>query len=296
MSTDQEQAKAPESEDSQEAMPFTAHLEELRNRIVRCLIASFVGFLACYGFAKELFDILMRPLVAVMPPDSALIYTGLPEGFFTYIKVAFLAGIFLASPYIFFQLWRFIAPGLYSEERRYLVPVAFFSALFFVSGAMFGYFVVFPFGFEFFMGFATDMIRPMPSLKEYFSFSVKLLFAFGLVFELPLFIFFLARMGMVTSAGLRKKQKYAILVSFIVSAILTPPDMVSQVFMAGPLIILYEASIWVAYYLGKERIERRKKQAEERAAAKLAAREAKAAAKAAKVAAKKSKKSPEKKT
>jgi sec-independent protein translocase protein TatC len=255
-----------EAKRQQATMPFTSHLEELRSRLVRCVVAAFIGFLACYGFAQELFGLLMSPLVAVMPPESALIYTGLPEGFFTYIKVAFLAGIFVVSPYIFYQLWMFIAPGLYSEERRYMLPVAFFSALFFVSGALFGYFIVFPLGFEFFMGFATDMIRPMPSLKEYFSFSVKLLFAFGLVFELPLFIFFLARMGIVTSAGLRKKQKYMILLSFVVSAILTPPDMVSQVFMAGPLIFLYEVGIWVAYLMGKERIERREKKAAARAA------------------------------
>jgi sec-independent protein translocase protein TatC len=236
----------------EEEMTFTSHLEELRNRLVKCIIAAIIGFLACYGFAEQLFDLLMAPLVQVLPPGGSLIYTGLPEGFFTYLKVAFLAGLFVASPYIFYQIWAFIAPGLYESERKYMLPVAFFSALFFVCGAVFGYTVVFPFGFDFFMGFATDAIQPMPSLKEYFSFSTKLLIAFGLVFELPLFIFFLARMGLVTARGLRRKQKYAILCSFVVSAILTPPDIISQIFMSGPLIVLYEAGIWVAHFFGKK--------------------------------------------
>jgi sec-independent protein translocase protein TatC len=236
----------------EEDLTFTGHLEELRSSLVKCIIAGIIGFLACYGFAEQLFDLLMAPLVQVLPPGGSLIYTGLPEGFFTYLKVAMLGGLFVASPYIFYQIWSFIAPGLYESERKYMLPVAFFSALFFVSGAAFGYLVVFPFGFDFFMGFATDAIQPMPSLKEYFSFSTKLLIAFGLVFELPLFIFFLARMGLVTPKGLRSKQKYAILCSFVISAILTPPDIISQVFMSGPLIVLYEVGIWVAHFFGKK--------------------------------------------
>lgn len=239
----------------EEEMTFTSHLEELRSRLVKCVIAAIIGFLACYGFAEQLFDLLMAPLVHVLPPGGSLIYTGLPEGFFTYLKVAFLAGLFVVSPYVFFQIWAFIAPGLYESERKYMIPVALFSAMFFVCGAVFGYAVVFPFGFDFFMGFASEAITPMPSLKEYFSFSTKLLFAFGLVFELPLFIFFLARMGLVTARGLRSKQKYAILASFVVSAVLTPPDIISQVFMAGPLIVLYEIGIWVAQAFGKKKAD-----------------------------------------
>ncbi len=233
-------------------MSFLDHLSELRKRLTYSCIAIGIGFLACYGFSKQLFELLMRPLIAVFPPDSKLIFTALPEAFFTYIKVALVAGVLITSPYLFYQIWCFIAPGLYAEERKHLLPVAFFSGFFFVLGASFGYYVVFPFAFEFFMSFATETIQPMPSLSEYLSFSLKLLFAFGLVFELPLFIFFLARLGLVTAAKLRKIRKYAILCSFIIAAILTPPDVISQTLMAGPLLILFELSIWVAHFFGKK--------------------------------------------
>lgn len=244
---------SPDAAAAGEEMTFTGHLDELRKRLLRCVIASVIGFLGCYAFAERLFNLLMAPLIKVLPPQSTLIFTSLPEAFFTYLKVAFVAGIFAVSPYIFYQIWKFVAPGLYDSERGYFVPMAFFSALFFVSGALFGYYVVFPFGFQFFMGFATDLIRPMPTLKEYLGFSLKLLIAFGVIFELPLFIFFLARLGIVTSAGLRKKRKYAVLGAFIVSAVLTPPDVVSQTLMAAPLVVLYEIGIWVAHFFGKKK-------------------------------------------
>lgn len=237
-------------------MPFTAHLEELRIRLAKALIAALIGFLCCYGFSEQLFQLLVQPLVAVLPKGNTLIFTGLPEGFFTHLKVAFLAGIFVVSPYIFYQLWQFISPGLYAEEKKYMLPLAFLSAVFFLGGALFGYLVVFPFGFQFFIGFASDVIQPMPSLREYFSFSTKLLFAFGLIFELPLVIFFLARMGLVSSVKLKKFRKYFVLTAFVVAAILTPPDVVSQVLMALPLIVLYEIGIIVAKIFGKN--ERKK--------------------------------------
>ena len=234
-------------------MTFTEHLNELRIRLVRCIIGAFVGFLICYGFAEQLFELLMKPLMdLLLPTGGALIYTGLPEAFFTHMKVAAIAGLFVASPYIFYQLWMFIAPGLYEGERKYMIPIAFFSALCFVLGALFGYFIVFPYGFQFFLGYATDFIKPMPSVKEYFSFSTSMLFAFGFIFELPLFMFFLSVMGIVTHKTLRKYRKFAILGNFVVAAILTPPDVVSQCLMAAPLCVLYEIGIWVAYIFGKK--------------------------------------------
>ena len=239
------------TQDAQE-MTFTDHLEELRVRLTRSLLAALVGFLCCYGFFEYLFGLLMQSLVQVLPSGSTLIFTSLPEGFFTYIKVAFLAGLFLVSPYVFYQIWGFIAPGLYAEEKKYMLLLAILSAFFFIGGALFGYFVVFPFGFQFFIGFATDVIQPMPTLREYFAFSTKLLFAFGLIFELPLFIFFLARMGLVTAEKLRAVRKYFVFTAFIVAAILTPPDVVSQVLMAVPLIFLYELGILVARIFGKD--------------------------------------------
>lgn len=193
-------------------------------------------------------------------------YTYPAEAFFSHIKISIVAGLFLVSPYVFAQIWGFIAPGLYAHERKWMIPMAIISALFFTAGAMFGYFVVFPYGFEFFASFSTDGIQFTPKLNEYLSFCLKLLFAFGFVFELPLFIFFLARMGMVSSSGLRKKRKYAILIGFVMAAILTPPDPFTQCLMAGPLIILYEVGIWVAYFFGKKEKRHLERQAEEEAA------------------------------
>ncbi|MCD6138796.1 MAG: twin-arginine translocase subunit TatC [Deltaproteobacteria bacterium] len=236
----------------EEKLPFTAHLEELRKRLIICFSAIGVGFVVCYVFSKKLFELLMLPLLKAMPPEEKLIYTGLPEAFFTYLKVAFFAGILLAIPVIMYQLWMFIAPGLYDKEKRLALPVVFLSSLFFVGGALFGYFVVFPFGFKFFMGFSSEYIRPLPSMKEYLSFSVKLLFAFGVVFELPLFVTFLAKLGIVNVSFLRAKRKYAILLFFVFAAILTPPDVITQVMMAGPLILLYEVSIFGAKIFGKK--------------------------------------------
>jgi sec-independent protein translocase protein TatC len=158
----------------------------------------------------------------------------------------------LASPVIIYQFWMFIAPGLYDREKKLLVPIVFLSSIFFVGGALFGYFIVFPYGFDFFLGFATETIRPMPSMKEYLSFSAKLLLAFGLVFELPLVITFLAKLGIVSVPFLKKNRKYALLLFFVGAAILTPPDVVTQVMMALPLMVLYEISIIGARIFGRK--------------------------------------------
>jgi sec-independent protein translocase protein TatC len=229
--------------DDSEKLPFTAHLEELRKRLVICFIAVGIGFAASYGFKEFLFEILVHPLMRVMKQGDTLIFTGLPEAFFTYLKVAFLAGLMLASPIIIYQFWMFVAPGLYTKEKRLLIPIIFLSSFFFVGGALFGYFIVFPWGFKFFLGFATEHIRPLPSMKEYLSFSAKLLLAFGLVFELPLVLTFLAKLGVVSVEFLKKQRKYALLLFFAGSAILTPPDVVTQIMMALPMMLLYEISI-----------------------------------------------------
>jgi sec-independent protein translocase protein TatC len=235
-----------------EKLPFTAHLEELRNRLVKCFIAVAVGFVISYGFKEKLFEILVYPLMKVMKEGDTLIFTGLPEAFFTYLKVSFLSGIMVASPVILYQFWMFVAPGLYDKERRMLIPIVILSTFFFVGGALFGYFIVFPYGFKFFLGFATETIRPLPSMKEYLGFSAKLLLAFGVVFELPLIITFLARLGIVNVAFLKKNRKYAILLFFVGAAILTPPDVITQIMMALPLILLYEISIIGARLFGKK--------------------------------------------
>ena len=237
--------------------PFMSHLEELRKRLITCAITVGIGFVISYIFAERLFQILVTPLTRIMPEGDRLIFTNLPEMFLTYLKTAIICGILLTAPVLFHQLWMFIAPGLYQHEKRYAIPFVVFSTILFVGGALFGYFIVFPFGFKFFLGFANEYIQALPSVKQYFSFSIKLLFAFGVVFELPVVAFFLSKMGIVTPEFLKKKRKYALLMTFVMAAILTPPDVITQLMMAGPLIILYEIGILVA------RMARKKKDAEE---------------------------------
>ena len=240
---------------AEEKMPFTAHLEELRRRLTICAISVGAGFIICYIFSKQLFNLLVAPLVHALPQGSKLIYTALPEAFFTYLKVAFVAGLLLSTPMIFYQMWKFIAPGLYANEKKYVIPFVVSSSALFIGGALFGYLVVFPFGFQFFLGYTTDTIQALPSLKQYFSFSIKLLIAFGLVFELPIITFFLAKMGVVTAAMMRKQRKIAIVVIFVAAAIFTPPDVITQLMMAVPLLVLYEISIIIAKVFGKKKEE-----------------------------------------
>lgn len=244
-------SKAQSEENSK--LPFTGHLEELRKRIVISAISVGVGFAISYGFKEKLFQILLRPLISVMKAGDKLIFTGLPEAFFTYLKVAFLSGLLLSTPIILYQFWMFVAPGLYRKEKRLMFPIIILSSFFFLGGSLFGYFVVFPFGFKFFLSFASETIQPLPSMKEYLSFSAKLLLAFGLVFELPLVLTFLSRLGIISVEFLKKNRKYALLLFFVGSAILTPPDVVTQVMMALPLMVLYEISIIGARFFGKNK-------------------------------------------
>ncbi|MBW1974188.1 MAG: twin-arginine translocase subunit TatC [Deltaproteobacteria bacterium] len=237
--------------------PFLEHLEELRKRLIICLAAVAVGFVISYGFKEKIFEILMLPLVNALPSGQGkhLIYTAPHEAFLTYLKVSLLGGIALAIPVIIFEFWRFVAPGLYEHEKKYLFPIVILSVLFFLGGALFGYFVVFPFGFRFFVSFASPHIVPMISTREFFSFAVRLLLVFGLIFEMPLVVFFMARLGLISDNFLRRQRKYAIVLVFTVAAILTPPDVMTQLFMAGPLLVLYELSVWIAYFFSKKDVK-----------------------------------------
>ena len=235
--------------------PFMAHLEELRKRLVVCAIAIGIGFIFSYIFSKRLFSLLIMPLKEVLPPDSSLIFTNLPEMFIAYIKVALIAGTLLAIPVIFYEIWMFMVPALYQKERKYLIPFIVASSVLFLGGALFGYFIVFPYGFKFFIGLATEDIQALPSVKQYFSFSIRLLLAFGVVFELPVVVFFLTKIGIINPDLMKKNRKFAILGSFAVAAILTPPDVATQAMMALPLIVLYEISIIVSRGAYKKRKE-----------------------------------------
>lgn len=233
-------------------MTFTAHLEELRSRLLKCLVAVGIGFAGSYFFKEEFFQILSRPLLRAMGDKGTMIFTGVPEPFFVYLKVALVAGIFFSAPLIIYEIWAFVAPGLYVQEKRYVVPFVFFSSLLFLLGTFFAYSVVCPLGFKFLLGFAAHDIQPMLAIKEYFSFSTKLLLAFGFVFQLPLFIVFLSKAGIVTPQTLSRQRKYVILLIFAVAAFLTPPDVATQFMMAGPLFALFEVGIIMARIFGKK--------------------------------------------
>ena len=232
-------------------LPITDHLSELRSRLIKSLLAVAAGFAVSYGFSEQIFRFLIKPLVKAMPPGSHMIYTALPEAFVTYLKVSFFTGTMIAAPVIFYQLWKFIMPGLYDKERRYVMPFVLMATFFFLLGASFAFFVVFPFGFKFLLGYASGDIYAMPKLNEYLSFTVTLLLAFGAIFELPVIIFFLAKIGIVSPQFLRKQRRYALLVIAIVAAVLTPPDPISMMLMMVPLLVLYEFSIWVALLVWK---------------------------------------------
>jgi sec-independent protein translocase protein TatC len=234
-------------------LPLTSHLQELRKRLILSFIAIGVGFFVCYAFKEFLFDILAAPLIdKVMPAGGSLIFTSVSEAFFTYMKVAFIAGLILASPFVLYQIWVFVAPGLYQKEKRYVVPFVLGGSLFFAIGVLFGYYVAIPIGFKFLLGYATDFIKPMPSMKEYLSFSIKFLLAFGLVFEFPVVLVLLAKIGVIDARMLARQRKYAILLIFVFAAVMTPPDIISQVLMALPLMGLYELSILLARIFGKK--------------------------------------------
>jgi sec-independent protein translocase protein TatC len=235
-------------------MSLTEHLIELRKRLTRSLIALGIGFGVCYYYKDFIFDIITRPLTRVLPKSSYLIYTGLTEAFFTYMKVAFFAGLIVTSPYILYQIWKFISPGLLPKEKKYVVPFVFFSTLLFLSGVSFGYFVALPPAFEFFVSFNSKYLQAMLSFKDYLSLFVTFLLGFGVSFELPIFIFFLTKLGIVNAKMLSTQRRYAILVIFVVAAILTPsPDALSQVLMAIPLMFLYEISIFVSRFAEKKK-------------------------------------------
>jgi len=240
---------------SADKSPLLSRLGDIRKRLVRAAIAVGIGFAIAYGFSEKLFEILAYPLKVNMAPGDRLVYTGLPEMFLVYIKTALVAGLLLAAPYVFYQIYLLVAPGYYQKEKKNITLFVLCSTVLFVGGSLFGYFVVFPHGFKFFLAFSNDSLRALPSVKQYFSLAVKLLFAFGFVFELPVAAFFLSRMGVVSADFLKEKRRYAILLIFIIAAFLTPPDVISQFMMALPLVVLYEFSILIARIAGKKKKE-----------------------------------------
>lgn len=237
-----------------EAAPLSEHLRELRNRILKILVTWAAGFGLAWGFKEQIFGYLMEPAVAALGAGQGKLQAIAPtEIFFTYVKSALLAGFILALPVVFWQIWSFVAPGLYANEKKAIVPFVASSTILFAGGAIFGYSVVFPLMFSFLTGFDSEFVVSAWTMREVFALTSRMFLVFGVAFELPLFVFFLSVAGVVTSAQLFRATPYAVLVMFVAGAILTPPDPVSQVFLAVPLLCLYLLGVAVAWLFDPSR-------------------------------------------
>lgn len=245
----------PEDDDALEGrMSFLDHLDELRKRLTHAIVALLVGFMAAFAVADRAQQFVMAPLNATLPPGGTFVYTEPGEAFFLYIKVAAILGLLVASPYVMLQVWFFIAPGLYANEKKLAVPFVLFSSLLFASGAAFSHYLAFPMAFSFFASFSTPQVVFMPRIAPVFSMYAWLLLALGVMFQLPMLVMVLARLGMVTAGFLARNIKYAVLIIFIVAAVASPGgDPVSQTVTAAPMLVLYVVSIGVAWVFQKKR-------------------------------------------
>jgi len=234
-------------------MTFLEHLDELRGRLLRSVIAIVAALAVCWSWSPQVLHFMMQPLKAAYP-NVTFITTAPTEGFSLHMKAAFFAGVFLAAPIVLYQGWAFISPGLYPHEKRYVVPFVGLGSVFFVAGGAFGHLVLFPATFRFLGQYTTGDIQYLPRLTEYFSFYFWFVVGLGLVFQLPVVIFVLARIGFVTPGFLIRNFKFAVLAAFIVSAIITPStDVVNQTMLAAPIVALYLLGIAVAWIFGKRR-------------------------------------------
>jgi sec-independent protein translocase protein TatC len=243
-----------ELEESGGKMSFLEHLDELRNRLIYSVYALVGGCLISFVFVRRTQDFIMQPLHELMGNGQPLAYFGPGEGFMIMMKIGALGGLFLALPFIVLQLWLFIAPGLYSNEKRFAIPFVTLGTFFFVTGAAFSHYIAFPYTWKFFGGFETDYMKFVPNASMALSMWMLMLLAFGVIFQMPTIVFFLARMGMVTAGFLIRNFKYALLIIFVLGALLSPgTDVVSQLLMAGPMTILYVLSIGIAAVFAKKK-------------------------------------------
>jgi len=230
------------------------HIAELRSRLIKIVIIYFLFFFIAFVFWKDIFQWMSEPLLEALQlkKESKIIFTGLAEPFFTAVKISLFAGLFMALPFILYQIWAFIAPGLYDHEKKLVLPFVFWGTVMFIAGAAFAYYVVFPVGFKMLITFGGSEFTAMPRMCEYVSFFGKLMLGFGIAFEMPVVTYFLAKLGLVTDKTLKDFARYAIVIIFILAAVLTPPDLFSQLAMAAPLLILYGVSILIAKMVNPE--------------------------------------------
>lgn len=231
---------------------LTGHLTELRYRLIRIVWAALLGMATCYNFTDRIFDVIRAPIAPYLK-DGGLIFTAPMDKFMAHLKLAFFGGIILVFPFIAYQIWKFIAPGLYSKEKRYALGFIFFGTGLFGVGISFAYFIVFPMAFKFLMTYGGEVDKPLISIGEYMSFFVTTSLAFGAAFEMPLIIVILGMMDIVSQAFLRKNRRYAIMAMAILSAIITPPDLLSMLMMLGPLWFLYEFAVLLVGIFEKQR-------------------------------------------
>jgi sec-independent protein translocase protein TatC len=247
------------------AMGFLEHLEELRRRIIYSLIAIMIGFFACWAYAEKIYEVVQAPIMTALRNNGLaqkLVYLNPTEGFNLYLKTAFVAGLFVTSPYVLYQVWSFVAPGLYRREKRYVLPFIFSTVLLFITGGVFGYKIVFPAALDFLIGYSRQF-QPMITIGEYTNLFLAIIIGMGLIFEMPILIFFLSLMGVVSAGWMWRNLRYSILVIFIIAAIVTPTtDILNMCIFAAPMVALYVISIVIAWaFHPRQRRARREKQA-----------------------------------
>ena len=256
----------PKQEESLQGMSFLQHLEELRRRIIWSLVGIGVGFGVCFWYADKVFDWMQRPIVKALQDhklDTQLVYTSPTEPFNLYLKIALFAGIFFASPWVLYQVWQFISPGLYRKEKRYVLPFLFSTVGLFLAGGIFAYFVVYPAALDFLIGYGGQF-KPMITIDKYTDLFLTLILGMGLIFEMPILIFFLSLMGVVSAGFLWRNFRYSILIIFIIAGIVTPTtDIMNMCIFAAPMIVLYIFSIAVAWFVHPaQRLKREQKAAQ----------------------------------
>jgi sec-independent protein translocase protein TatC len=261
--------EVPPQEEEKDTMPtmgFLDHLEELRKRIIYCILSVAVGFFACWGYREQIYAVMQKPIMQALKANGMsekLVYLNPTEPFNLYLKIAALAGLFLTSPFVLYQVWLFISPGLYRKEKKYVVPFMVSTIALFASGGYFGYRFVYPYALNFLIDFGKQF-QPMITIGEYTSLFLTIILGMGLIFEMPILVFFLALMGIVSAGFMWKNFRYAILIIFIIAAIVTPTtDILNMCIFAAPMVVLYLLSIGVAWAVHpKQRAARREKRAQ----------------------------------